>query len=93
MAAENLDLLGEVDVRLGGFNEAAAHGRGKLVQIVGLSIGERASMRPRRMAAENDGNRLALKPWTGGMASMRPRRMAAENHRGVVGPRAQLMLQ
>ena len=64
--------------RLPRFNEAAAHGRGKRPspQRRARAHGP-ASMRPRRMAAENPirscaGQRHAV-------ASMRPRRMAAEN--------------
>ena len=61
------------------FNEAAANGRGKRPCAGrGARATPRASMRPRRMAAENvrhDAGRVrrALP------ASMRPRRMAAEN--------------
>ena len=42
-----------------------------------------ASMRPRRMAAENLHGRGDLRA-DRRRASMRPRRMAAENHRGAV---------
>ena len=53
MAAENDRAASVNRIRRRGFNEAAAHGRGKR----GLQPGRRrravASMRPRRMAAEN----------------------------------------
>ena len=60
-----------------GFNEAAANGRGNRRRYrVRVGARQRASMRPRRMAAEIDFSpvaRLGDQP-----ASMRPRRMAAE---------------
>ena len=61
-----------------GFNEAAANGRGKHAQrLMELLVGGAASMRPRRMAAENrSGVQFPPPPPN---ASMRPRRMAAEN--------------
>ena len=49
-----------------------------VVQQEVAAPGERASMRPRRMAAENVGRRVSLGV-RGRVASMRPRRMAAEN--------------
>ena len=56
MAAENLEeRRADLDMA-GGFNEAAAHGRGKhrsRRSISHHSTCSRASMRPRRMAAEN----------------------------------------
>ena len=65
----------------GCFNEAAAHGRGKRRQHVHRAAPDAASMRPRRMAAEN------IHPGAVGEvpqpASMRPRRMAAENFGAV----------
>ena len=77
MAAENPHSAAEAVRRVPRFNEAAANGRGKhgLHRVIGA--GESASMRPRRMAAENplpvvDHPRREV-------ASMRPRRMAAEN--------------
>ena len=59
------------------FNEAAAHGRGKLRGSSNSVIDPRASMRPRRMAAENERGEFPLNEHL--FASMRPRRMAAEN--------------
>ena len=61
------------DVR---FNEAAANGRGNRKIVQGRVAEARASMRPRRMAAEID--RGSQVGWSGYQASMRPRRMAAE---------------
>ena len=61
-----------------GFNEAAAHGRGKQRTSADAARTEPASMRPRRMAAENEAAAPQALPDRGG-ASMRPRRMAAEN--------------
>ena len=60
------------------FNEAAAHGRGKCSVFLHSQLPfEGGSMRPRRMAAENQGGVVGY----GGIldGSMRPRRMAAEN--------------
>ncbi len=59
------------------FNEAAAHGRGKRPRPLRQIPGRRASMRPRRMAAENITHTHDTHSDT--HASMRPRRMAAEN--------------
>ena len=79
MAAENAEEDAVVRGRVRCFNEAAAHGRGKPLQRRRQAQHlARASMRPRRMAAENArhdrrGDRGA------DAASMRPRRMAAEN--------------
>ena len=67
------------------FNEAAANGRGNLVgarQCRTLIV--KASMRPRRMAAEIIVNRVPVRGGHG--ASMRPRRMAAEITHLVVPP-------
>ena len=60
------------------FNEAAAHGRGKRQRAhVAAKRATLASMRPRRMAAENMVSGAAVRGLP--EASMRPRRMAAEN--------------
>ena len=61
------------------FNEAAAHGRGKRKMPGDYLKPKRASMRPRRMAAENSADMRSGHGWR--RASMRPRRMAAENRR------------
>ena len=54
----------QVDVRRPGFNEAAANGRGNDVLWAARDGRIRASMRPRRMAAEMAGSsrRALLRP-------------------------------
>ena len=47
-----------------GFNEAAAHGRGKLRRRPGPRPAGAASMRPRRMAAENQQNAVTIQSTT-----------------------------
>ena len=44
--------MGRAVPRRGGFNEAAANGRGNSARIGREQVRRRASMRPRRMAAE-----------------------------------------
>ena len=71
------------------FNEAAATRRGKLADrdlLVGARV---ASMRPRRLAAEN--GRHGEGNGRGGDASMRPRRLAAENADRLPGPQGHLL--
>ena len=63
-----------VEVR--GFNEAAANGRGNRPRGATGPRVVRASMRPRRMAAEIPVGRVSHLDLV--HASMRPRRMAAE---------------
>ena len=58
MAAENARRRRPRRRRAEGFNEAAAHGRGKPVQAHDDSLAAEASMRPRRMAAENGSGAL-----------------------------------
>ena len=77
MAAENLDAMGGTWYGASRFKEAAANGRGKLPGPDPRRGGSLASMRPRRMAAENGGSIWAAH--ANRHASMRPRRMAAEN--------------
>ena len=77
MAAENAIPRKETARAGAGFNEAAANGRGKPDPPTTAAPRPSASMRPRRMAAENadpPGRRRRR-----AVASMRPRRMAAEN--------------
>ena len=78
MAAEN-NVPGRAGPRgVPRFNEAAAHGRGKRGRGgVRFEWEANASMRPRRMAAENARRQRRRGRRNG--ASMRPRRMAAEN--------------
>ena len=57
MAAENIVPASRGGTNDAGFNEAAAHGRGKRAPPGGRGPGLHASMRPRRMAAENHGSR------------------------------------
>ena len=88
MAAENREEANKAFMEWAGFNEAAAHGRGKPRLAPGaVSVARQASMRPRRMAAENAGGFGVGHVVQ--VASMRPRRMAAENkgaHREDQGP-------
>ena len=77
MAAENILRAGRAVAPAAGFNEAAANGRGKPPPIPPLYRVRNASMRPRRMAAENLTRQAGFEHVRG--ASMRPRRMAAEN--------------
>ena len=82
MAAENREEANKAFMEWAGFNEAAAHGRGKPRLAPGaVSVARQASMRPRRMAAENAGGFGVGHVVQ--VASMRPRRMAAENVRAV----------
>ena len=77
MAAENAAYRAGLRPAARRFNEAAANGRGKLsLRDLGRGGGG-ASMRPRRMAAENP--RIHICTRASVPASMRPRRMAAEN--------------
>ena len=77
IAAENFSIGGDASHDLSSFNEAAANRRGKQKNNNKNNLNALASMRPRRIAAEND-SKIArgLEGW---QASMRPRRIAAEN--------------
>ena len=79
LAAENPSLLRLAIPRSSSFNEAAATRRGKPRSSAAFThSGASASMRPRRLAAENK-IVAADNEAVSGKASMRPRRLAAEN--------------
>ena len=86
MAAENRNASDVSAIQSGGFNEAAAHGRGKRSSFVPQGNPECCF---NEAAAHGRGKprRATAAPAARRRASMRPRRMAAENGRSRGIPR------